>query len=221
MIKNYFKIAFRNLWRNKEFSAINIFGLAIGMASAILIFLWIQNEMSMDRFYKKGDRIYVMYNRDINAGGQAWAWPSTPKILAPTLKKDYPEVEDAVRYRNITFLLTVGEKKLNTQGAFVDSWFLNVFSFPLIKGNPDEALEGSYSIVLTEKFAKALFGNEDAMGKTVRIDSVNNCTVTGILKDLPNNTQFNFAYLLPWSYMHKLGWDDASWEQIRYIPILC
>lgn len=211
MFKNYFKIAFRNLWRNKRFSAINIFGLAIGMASAILILLWIQNETSMERFHQKGDRIYMMYNRDKDPEGKAWAWENTPKILAPTLKKDYPEVEDAVRYNNITFLVTAGEKKMNTRGAFADSGFLKMFSFPLLKGNADKALAGIYPIVLTEKFAKALFGNEDAMGKIVRIDSANNCTVTGVLKDLPNNTQFKFDYLLPWSYMHKLGWDDESW----------
>ena len=211
MIKNYFKIAFRNLWRNKSFSAINIFGLAIGMASAMLILLWIQNEMGIERFHKNEDRIYMMYNRDKDPEGKAWAWPNTPKVLATTLKKDYPEVEDAVRYQNITFLLTAGEKKLNQRGAFADSGFLHVFSFPLLKGNPRDALKGSYSIVLTEQFAKALFGNENAMGKTVRVDSVNNCTVTGILKDLPNNTKFDFAYLLPWAYMHKLGWDDDSW----------
>ncbi|MEO9205668.1 MAG: ABC transporter permease [Gammaproteobacteria bacterium] len=211
MFKNYFKIAFRNLWRNKVFSGINIFGLAIGMASAILILLWIQNEMSMERFNKKGDRIYIMYNRDRDPSGEGWAWGSTPKILAPTLKKDYPEVEDAVRFNNITFLITSGDKKLNTKGAFADSGFLNMFSFPLLKGDPSKALTGNYSIVLTEQFAKALFGNEDAMGKIVRVDSVHNCTVTGILKDLPNNTQLSFAYILPWSYMHKLGWDDEYW----------
>ncbi len=211
MIKNYLKIAFRNLWRNKSFSAINILGLAVGMASALLILLWIQNELSIERFHKKRDRIYLMYNRDKSANGQIWAWNNTPKVLAPTLKKDYPEVEDAVRFNNITFLCTAGETKLNTQGAFVDSGFLNVFSFPLLEGNPTKALQGSYSIVLTKKFAKALFGNQDPMGKIVRIDSVNNCTVTGVLKDLPNNTQFNFAYLLPWAYMHKLGWDDTYW----------
>lgn len=217
MFKNYFsagyrvKIAFRNLWRHKSFSAINIFGLAIGMASAMLILLWIQNEMSIERFHKNEDRIYLMYNRDKDPEGKAWAWQNTPKILATTLKKDYPEVEDAVRYQNITFLLTAGDKKLNQRGAFADSGFLNVFSFPLLKGNPSDALKGSYSIVLTEQFAKSLFGNENAMGKTVRVDSVNNCTVTGILKDLPNNTKFDFAYILPWAYMHKLGWDDEYW----------
>lgn len=212
MLKNFFKTAIRNFWKNKSFSTINILGLSIGMASAILIFLWIQNEMSMDRFHAKGDRIYWMYNRDKDAQGQKFAWGNTPKILAPTLKRDYPEVEDAVRFNNITFLLTVGENKLNKRGAFVDSGFLNVFSFPLLKGNPRAALEGSYSIVLTQKMAKALFGNEDAMGKIVRVDSVNNCTVTGVLKDLPNNTQFAFDYLLPWGYMTRLGWDDDNWQ---------
>ncbi|MBS1738390.1 MAG: ABC transporter permease [Bacteroidetes bacterium] len=211
MFKNYFKIALRNLWRNKAFSAINIFGLAIGMASVILILLWIQNEIGMERFHKKGERIYLMYNRDKDPDGKTWAWVNTPKILAPTLRKDYPEVEDVVRYNNITFLVTAGEKKMNTRGAFADSGFLKMFSFPLIQGNADKALTGLYSIVLTESFAKALFGNEDALGKIVRIDSSNNCTVTGILKDLPNNTQFAFDYLLPWSYMHKLGWDDDEW----------
>lgn len=212
MFKNFFKIAIRNLWRNKGFSAINIFGLAIGMASALLIFLWIQNEVSMDRFHKKGDRIYWMYNRDKDSEGNKWAWGNTPKVLAPALKKDYPEVEDASRFTNITFLLTVGDTKLNERGAFVDSGFLSMFSFPLLKGNAKNALNDNHDIVLTEKFARVLFGNADPMGKIVRVDSVENFTVTGILKDLPNNTQFSFDYLLPWSFMKKLGWDDDNWQ---------
>lgn len=212
MIKNYFKIAIRSLWRNKGFSAINIFGLAIGMTSALLIFLWVQNELSVDRFHKKADRIYLMYNRDKDAEGKMFAWPNTPKILAPTLQKDYPEVESTTRFNNITFLLTAGEKRINERGAFVDTSFLNIFSFPLLEGNAANALKGSYSIVLTEKLAKILFGNGNALGKIVKIDSVNNCTVTGILKDLPNNTRFAFSYLLPWDYMQKLGWTDEDWS---------
>lgn len=211
MLKNHFKIACRNLWKSKGFSALNMIGLAVGMASTILILLWIQNELSIDRYHKNADRIYLMYNRDKDPQGQAWAWPKTPKILAPTLKKDYAEVEDAVRYRNVTFLLSAGEKKLNTRGAFADSGFLHVFSFPLKEGNAQNALKGTYSIVLTESFAKTLFGNENALGKIVRIDSTDNCTVTGILKDLPNNTQFSFEYILPWEYMQKIGWDDDTW----------
>ncbi len=210
MLKNFLKITFRNLLRNKAFATINILGLTIGMASALLILLWVQNELSYDRFYQKTDRLYMMFNRD-TFDGTLNAWGSTPKIMAPTLKKDYPEVEDAARYNNVTFLVSSGEKHLNVRGAFTDSGFLNMFSFPLLKGNPAQALNENYNIVLTQKLSKKLFGNEDAIGKTVVIDSNANFTVTGILKDLPNNTAFDFEYLLPWAFMKKLDWDDDLW----------
>src|SRR6188474_1251876 len=110
MIKNYLKIAFRNLWKSKVFSIINIAGLAIGMASAVLILLWIQNEMSHDKFHAKGDRIYTASNRD-KFNGQVWAWSTTPKILGPTIKLQYPgDVEDVTRSNFAGFLFTVGEK---------------------------------------------------------------------------------------------------------------
>src|SRR4249919_2279291 len=157
MIKNYLKVAFRNLIRNKAFTTINILGLAIGMASAILILLWVQNELSFDSFYKKTDRLYVMYNRD-KFDGVLHSWNTTPKVMAPALKKDYPEVEDATRYSQVTFLLTAGEKKFNLRGAFTDSGFLKMFSLPLLKGNAEQTLNGTNNIVLTEKLAKKLFG---------------------------------------------------------------
>jgi len=210
MIKNYFKIAFRNLWRNKGFSAINIFGLAIGMASAILILLWIQNEMSHDRFHQKIGRIYIMNNRD-HFNGKLNAWATTPKILGPTLKADYPEIEQAVRVNNADFLFTVGEKHLNAHGYFTDSGFLKTFSFPLLEGNVNTALSENYHIVITEKLAKKLFGDEDAIGKSIRIDSNANFVVSGVLKDLPNNTRADFEYLLPWSYLKTIGGDDTYW----------
>ncbi|MEX8548730.1 MAG: ABC transporter permease [Mucilaginibacter sp.] len=210
MFKNYFKIALRNLLRNKGFSTINILGLAMGMASAILILLWIQNEMSHDRFHEKKDRLYTANNRD-KINGETLAYSITAKPLAGTLKQEYPEVEDAVRITNAPFLFTVGDKHLNLSGYFTDPGFFNVFSFPLSEGNP-KALNGKYNIVLTQKTAKKLFGNEDAMGKTVKIDSTDIFTVTGVLKDLPNNTAFDFEYLLPWSYLTKIGGDDNSWS---------
>lgn len=210
MLKNYIKIALRNLLRSKGFSIINISGLAIGMASALLILLWIQNELSFDRFYKKTDRTYLMYNRD-KFDGELWSWNNTPKIMGPTLQTDYPEVENMARYNNITFLASVGETHLNERGAFVDSGFLNIFDFPMLQGDPDQALKGAYNIVLTKKFATSLFGNTDPMGKTVRIDSNANFIVTGVLKDLPSNTSLDFDYLLPWSFMTRLGWDDKVW----------
>ena len=210
MFKNNFKIAIRNLLKKKAFSLINISGLAIGMAAAMLIFLWIQNEVSHDRFYQKTDRIYTLNNRD-KFNGQLNAWNTTPKILAPTIKNEYPEVEEAVRISGCRFLFTVGDKHLNEQGEFSDSAFFKVFSFPLIQGNGSAALKNNNDIVLTEDFAKALFGTDQAVGKILKIDSVDYFTVTAVMKNLPNNTSFNFKYLLPWSYLKKIGGDDTYW----------
>lgn len=209
MLKNYLKVAWRSLIRNFSFSVINILGLAIGMASAILILLWVQNEMSHDRFHAKKDRIYRLNNRD-SFNGEVWAWSSTPKPMVPALKQEYPDVEDAVRVSDAKFLFTVGDKHLNLEGIFTDPGFLNMFSFPMIQGQAN-ALNGNYNIVLTRKGAKKLFGDENAMGKVVRVDSTDNFTVAGIMADLPNNTKFDFDYLLPWSYMKKIGYDDTAW----------
>ncbi len=214
MIQNFFKIAVRNLLRNKGFSFINIFGLAVGMASAILILLWIQNEMSIDRFHKHADRIYLANNLD-KFNGELWAWGTTPKLLGPTLKLEYAaDVEDAVRINERGFLLTVGDKHLNANGYFTDSGFLQMFSFPLVRGNAATSLKGVGNIVITQKLAKKLFGSDDAMGKTITVDNNDHFTVSGVLKDLPNNTAFNFEYLLPWTYLTKLGQDDENRGEI-------
>ncbi|SFT88329.1 ABC-type transport system, involved in lipoprotein release, permease component [Algoriphagus locisalis] len=210
MLKNYFKIAWRNIVRSKGYAFINIGGLGIGMASAILILLWIQNEVSMDREHSKSDRIYRMYNRD-TFSGELWAWGTTPKIMGPTLEKDYPEVEQAVRINHANFLFTVGDKKMNESGSFIDPDFLDVFDFPMLQGNSSTALEDPYNMVVTEDFAKKLFGTEMAVGQTVKIDSTDIFTVTGVLENLPNNTRFQSDYFLSWAYMKKLGWDDEWW----------
>src|ERR1700722_16365409 len=157
MIHHFFKLTLRNLWRNKSFSAINIIGLAIGMASALLIGLWIQNEVSFDRFHEKTDRIHLLYSREDN-NGKPDVWPRVSALMAPELKKDYPEVEDAVKFRIVFFLITEGDKHLNLRGAFADSTFLSVFSFPLLEGNSKNALSGDQGIVLTQNLAKSLFG---------------------------------------------------------------
>lgn len=211
MIKNFFKVALRNLVKSTGFSTINILGLAIGMASAMLILLWIQNEVSYDRFHEKKDRIYEAWNR-AEFSGELNCWNTTPKILARTLEKDLPEVEKAVRVDwGSNFLFSIGDKRLTVRGTIVDSAFLQVFTFPLIKGRPESVLKDMYSIVLTESLAKKLFGKEEAMGKVIKIDNKENFTVTGILKDLPNNTRFDFEYLVPWAYKRHLGDDDQNW----------
>jgi len=181
------------------------------MASAMLILLWIQNEMSYDQFHEKKDRIYEAWNR-ASFSGKLNCWNTTPKILSRTLEKDFPEVEQCVRVDwGSNFLFSIGEKRLTVQGRIVDSNFLQVFTFPLLKGNPATLLNDMHSIVLTEKLAEKLFGNEDAMGKVIKIDNKDNFTVTGILKDIPTNTRFDFEYLVPWSYMRYKGNDDANW----------
>ncbi len=211
MFQNYLKIAIRNLLRNKGFSAINISGLAIGMASAMLILLWIQNQLTYDRWYPKADRIYQLYNRD-RVAGELWAWPNTPQPLATAIKKKYAAIEDISRYNNTTFLLTVGDTHLSSRGAFADSGFVHMFDLPMLSGDPVRALANPDNIVITSHLAHALFGSDDPMGKSIRIDSNAYFKVTGVLKDLPANTSFKFDYLLPWSYMKRVGYADDLWN---------
>lgn len=211
MIRNFFIIAWRNLLRKKSFSIINIAGLSIGMAATILILLWIRQETTFDRFYKDEERIYQAWNRYKN-DGEIGCWPNTPKPMARAIKQDYAEVESAVRVDFVPpILFTVADKKLSARGNVVDSNFLQVFSFQVLKGNPATLLDGPYSIVLTERLATRLFGEEDAMGKIIKIDNKHNFTVTGILKDQPVNTRFEFEFLIPWSYLTLNGWDDPNW----------
>jgi putative ABC transport system permease protein len=210
MLKNFFIIAFRNLIRNKIFATINILGLAIGMASAMLIGLWILDEFSFDRFHAKEDRLYMVHRQETEGKNNTLNW--TPKILAPTLKSDFPDIEDVARWQNANFLFTVGDRHFNVRGNFTDSGFLRMFSFPVLEGNTNMALSSPSDIIITESFSKKLFGKESAIGKQVRVDSSNLLTVKAVLKDLPDNTEFSFEYLLPWSYLDKLGWDDSYWE---------
>jgi ABC-type antimicrobial peptide transport system permease subunit len=205
----YLKIAWRNLLRSKGFSFINITGLTIGMASAVLILLWIQNELSYDSFHTNRARIYECWNRG-TFDGKLQCWNTTPKILGPTLKQEIPEIAENTRVNNRWYVTSVAEKKVSSHALVVDPSFLTMFSFPMIKGNPATALNNLYSIVITEEMAKKMFGNEDAMNKIIRIDQ-DNFTVTGILKDLPPNSTFDFEYLLPWDYMKKTGEDDQYW----------
>ncbi|MEM9363849.1 MAG: ABC transporter permease, partial [Bacteroidota bacterium] len=212
MFKNYFKIAWRNLIRNKGFSLLNIFGLSIGLSVTALIILWMNYELGFDKFHDRKDRIYQVYNK-YPVDGEIWTWNSTPKVMAGTIKNEYPDVERVSRFFYDTpFLFTVGEKNLKVTGTAVDPDFLNMFSFPLIKGDPKDVLEGAHSLVITETFARKLFGNENPIGKAVKIDSEDVFTITGILEDLPENTQFHFEFLVPWEYLVQKGLDDKSWS---------
>ena len=136
-----------------------------------------------------------------------------PKIMAETIKKDYPEVEAVTRhfYEN-TFLFSQGDKNIKSNGTIVDPSFLMIFSFPLVEGNVETVLDDVNSLVVTEKFAKKMFGDTPAVGQIVKVDNADTFKVTGILKDLPINNDFNFEYLMPWSYLKQKGYDDKNWN---------
>lgn len=211
MFTNYLKIAWRNLVRNKSFSLLNIFGLSIGLAVTALILIWVNYEMGFNQFHEKKDRIYEVYNK-YTVDGEIWTWNSTPKVMASVIKKDYPEVEEVTRYfYENTFLFSQGDKNLKSTGTVVDPSFLKIFSFPLVEGNIETVLEDVNALVVTETFAKKMFGDAPAMGQLVKMDNTDTFKVTGVLKDLPNNTEFNFEYLIPWAYIKQKGWDDEYW----------
>ncbi len=211
MLKNYLKIAWRNLLRNKSFSLLNIVGLSIGLAVTALIMIWINFEMSYDRFHENNDRIYEV-NNVYPVEGEIWTWNSTPKVMGPVIKNDYPEVEAVSRYfYNISFLFAKNEKRIKAKGTVVDPDFLKMFSFPLIEGDAETVLNDVNAVVITETFAKKMFGNESPVGKIVKIDNADSFMVTGVLKDLPPNTDFSFEYLLPWEYLTQKGWNDENW----------
>lgn len=211
MFKNYLKIAWRNLLRNKGFSTLNITGLSIGLAVTTLILIWINFEVSYDQFHKNKNLIYEV-NNQYKIDGDLITWNSTPKIMGPTIKKDYPEVEYLSRVNyDMPLLFSKDELRLKALGNIVDPDFLRMFSFPLLKGDVGTALNEVNSVVIAQSLAEKLFGNENPMGKTVKLHNSINFTITGVLENLPQNTQFNFEYLIPWSIMEQLGWDDENW----------
>lgn len=217
MLSNYFKVALRFMFRNKTYSAINIFGLAFGMTGAILLFLWIGHDFSYDNFHADRDRIYKAFNRS-NNNGQLTVWDATPRILAPTLQTEYTSVEEAVSFATFadSYVFKAGETKLmKNQAIFADPAFLKIFSFPLVKGATKDALANPNSIVLTESFAKQLFGDKDAFGETIIINAYSTdfpFTVTGIAKDIPGNTDIRFEYLIPFSFLESLGEKNDNWD---------
>lgn len=209
MLSNYLKIAFRNLLRNKGFSAINILGLSVGMASALLIIFWMHNEISYDRFHRNTDYLYEAWNR-VAFNGKMQCWNSTPKVLGPALKAEYPEVANISRNYSRWYVTKAGEKKISTEAIVTDAAFLSMFDFPLLQGNANTALNSVGSMVVTQQMAIKMFGTEDVMGKSIAIDQ-DHFTITGVMKNLPPNTEFRFDFILPWEYLKKTGADEADW----------
>ena len=225
MLKAYFKAAWRNLIRNKVYSTLNILGLASGMAVALLIGLWVNDQVSYDRWLPGGERAYqVRYNiiggagpgdkgasgsgdKGTSGSGNKGASGSTHTQsdvclpLGEALKKDVPEVAYvSPAFGPISNRLTVGDKNLYPKGMNAGADFLKIFQFPLLKGSRESALAADNNIVLTASTATALFGTTDVIGKTLRIDGSDPRIVTAVLKDLPRHSSFQFNYLTVFSY---------------------
>lgn len=195
MIRNYFKIAFRSLWRNKGFSVINILGLAIGIATCLIIMLFVNNELSYDRFNKKADRMVRVYFEGDFQGEKMKESTVMPPV-AQTMKADFPEVEEATRIRDYGIpKLVYGNKLFNEDAlAFVDSNFFQVFTLPLLQGDAHTALVEPNTVVITKAVALKYFGNEDAMGKIISFKDGRNppLKVTGVIEKVPVNSHFHF-----------------------------
>ena len=198
MIKNYFKIAFRNIWKNKGYSAINIFGLAAGLATCLLIILYVWDELSYDRFHEKAERIYRV-NSDIKFGGTDLHLAVCSDPMGPTLKKDYPQVEQFTRIyaSEGSKLIKKGNEFITeTKIAYVDSTFFDVFTFPFLTGNSKTALNDPNTAVISETAAKKYFGSTDVMGKIIETNDKVSFKITGVMKDMPSNAHFGFDVLL-------------------------
>ncbi|MEB2775005.1 ABC transporter permease [Algoriphagus sp. D3-2-R+10] len=216
MWKNYLKIAWRNITRSKGYAFINIAGLGIGMAASILILIWVQFEMSVDRFHENSDRVYANW-RNAEMQGEVFTWDYTPAPYAPAMKEQFPEVEEVARITEWDQqLLTVGENNFYEEATFTDPGFFKMFSFEALEGDPVAALTEPGNIVLTESVAKKLFGDSPAMGKTVNVEKQLDFEVKAVIKDLPENTDFPFTVFLPFKKLEAMGWADDYWGNNSY-----
>ena len=203
MFKNYFKTAWRNIIRTIGYSTLNVVGLAIGMAVALLIGLWVYNQYSYDRFLPEYQSAYRV-QRNFDSNGDTLTFRSTSLKLVEALRNQVPEIQytaEAQLYGQHG--LMVGDKKLYPVGAIAGTDFLKILQYPFVEGNVNTAFKDAYSIVITQKMAKTLFGNEAPMNKMVRFDNTDNLKVTGVLKDIPSNATVDFNFVVPSTYAYQ------------------
>ena len=218
MFQNYLSVALRNLRRHPAYSLINISGLAIGMATCILILMYIQDELSYDRYHPHADRVYRIVD-DIESGGQTVQTAGTPSGWGPALKRDFPEIELLVRMRGTgsAWLVDLGntiyyERKV----IWAESGLLNMFSIPLVAGDPGTALAEPYSMVISEDLAFKYFGAEVAIGKVVNLDNRWDFTVTGVMKNIQTNSHLRPDMFVSYTTMYAIqSWNLDDWEYHR------
>jgi len=201
MINNYIKIAIRNLWRNKGFTIINMLGLAIGLSACMLILIYINHELSYDKFFTHSERIYRA-SVDGRMSGDFFSAAVSPAPLAPTLKSNYPEIENSIRIKNMSqeALLSNNEKKFYQRDLILaDSSFFDIFDFKPKFGNLSQALNEPFSVVLTSTMAQKFFGNLNPVGGVILLNNEFQLRVSAVIEDIPNNTHFDFPAVISWA----------------------
>ena len=218
MIKNYLKIAWRNLFRNKGFSATNLLGLTIGITCTILISLWVKDELTYDKFHTNYNNIYQVYAiRDFN--NQLFTDQNMVLPLASTIKSSIPQIKEAVvTTHRQPHVLKYGDTKLKKEGYTASDRFFEMFSWKFIMGSPSTALPHPNAIVLTQSIAKALFGDADPINKIIRVDNDYDAKVTAIVADPPGNSTLQFAFINTFNYDNDFlkramtNWQNSSWS---------
>ena len=215
MIKNYLKLALRNLWKNKTNAGINLFGLTIGLACCLLIALYIGNELSYDRFHPNADRTYRVTRAFLSQNGEVnLHLPCVSPPFGPLLMQDFPEIEKMTRLLQNPYAFRVGENQFNEQNVFyADPDLFEVFSVPVVSGDPKTALEGPFQIMLSEKTAQKYFGSENPVDRTLRADNRLTFRVTGVFRDLPPNSHVHPDFLASFSTLNDTTVYGA--EQLR------
>src|SRR5258705_4047417 len=209
MLKNYLKIAWRNLLRYKVFSLINVLGLAIGLTCCILVSLFINDELSYDKYNKDANLIYRVVKDFVNDDGSKLPDATTPPAIGAVIQKDIPEIEHVVRFMpgwGGKFYVRNGEKKFIEENVYrADSSIFDVFTFKFVRGDARTALKNEHAVILTESAAKKYFGNEDPVGKTLEIDDWEPQMVTAVIKDMSDNSHFKLDILLPLRFRQDNG----------------
>ncbi len=188
MFKNYLKTAWRNIVRNKTFSLLNIVGLAVGIACASLIFLWIGYHLTFNHAIPDYNNIYEIENNQ-TYGSDMVTFPVTSVLVKDALQQEFPGIANVSRYGDADGIISLGDKRLSQAGAYVDSAFLKMFGLPLVEGNVNDVLNDISQIAISQKLAKTYFGNSDALGKTLLVDN-NPYKVSAVYKDIPQDVQF-------------------------------
>jgi putative ABC transport system permease protein len=211
MFKNFFKTTIRSLQRNKGYSFLNIFGLAIGITCAGLIFLWVEDELSFDQFNtKKNQLYYIRENQKYDTYTATFG--STPAPMAPVIKAEIPGIANTCRINGLdTKLITIDNKSMYAGGSYVDVSLFSMFTFPFVQGDAKTVFKELHSMVITESTAKKFFGNEkNVIGKTVRVDNKQDYVITGVIKDISKNSTVQFEWVAPF----QIWWDEnKSWAQ--------